>query len=61
MRHFGLAHARATRTERPDSVNDPLEGKLTGFQRFVLGLGIVVGGVLGVTTAHGYYVWFLKP
>jgi hypothetical protein len=59
MRHFG--HANHARTERPDSVNHPLEGKLTGFQRVVLGVAIVAGGVLGLTTAHEYYVWFLKP
>jgi hypothetical protein len=61
MRHFGLAHARATRTERPDSVNDPLEGKLTGFQRFVLLVGCAASLVLSVSVAHGYYLWFLKP
>jgi hypothetical protein len=57
-RHFG--HARSTRTERPDSVNDPLEEKLTAFQRVILGVGIVGGGVLGVGVAHGYYLWFLR-
>lgn len=57
-RNFG--HARLTRVERPDSVNDPSEEKLTAFQRVILGLGIVAGCVLGVTTAHGYYIWFLK-
>lgn len=58
MRHFG--HASHERTERPDSVNDPSEEKLTPFQRFYLGLGIIGGGVLGVSVAHGYYIWFLK-
>jgi len=59
VRHFG--HASPVRTERPDSVTDPSVEKLTPFQRFVLGLGIVGFGVLGVTVGHGYYVWFLKP
>jgi hypothetical protein len=58
VRNFG--HAKVTRTERPDSVTNPSEEKLTPFQRFILGLGIVAGCVLGVTTAHGYYIWFLK-
>lgn len=58
MRHFG--HASPVQTERPDSVTDPSGEKLTAFQRFVLGLGIVGGCVLGVSVANGYYVWFLK-
>lgn len=58
MRHFG--HASPARTERPDSVIGPPEEKLTPFQRFVLGVAIFGGGVLGVSVAHGYYVWFLK-
>lgn len=57
-RHFG--HASSVPVERPESVTNPCEEKLTAFQRFVLALGIVGGGVLGLTTAHGYYMWFLK-
>jgi hypothetical protein len=58
-RHFG--HGPAVAVDRPDSVTDPFEEKLTPFQRFILGLAIVAGGVLGVTMAHGYYIWLLKP
>ena len=59
MRHFG--HGSAVPADRPDSVNDPSGEKLTGFQRVVLALGIVAGLFLGLTTAHGYYMWLVKP
>jgi hypothetical protein len=49
------------RIERPDSVNDPLEAKLTPFQRFILVVGCIASLVLSVSVAHGYYIWFLKP
>ena len=56
MRHFG--HARLTRTERPDSVNVPSEEKLTGFQRFILAVGIVAGLFLGASVANGLHAVF---
>jgi hypothetical protein len=57
-RNFG--HAMITRTERPDSVTVPSEEKLTLFQRVIVTLGAIAGGVLGVSVAHGLYVGFLK-
>ena len=73
MRNFG--HARTTRTERPDSVNDLYERdypcevpfrqlddseKLTRGQAIVLCICGFAALVFGGMVAHGYYIWFLK-
>ena len=57
-RNFG--HARVTRTERPVSVNDPFEEKLTPWQSFVLFVCIALGVFFGAMVGHGYYIWLLK-
>jgi len=59
-----LGHERTTRTDRPDSVTEPLDAldgeNLTWKDVLILAVCIAVGLFFGATVAHGYYLWLLK-